>query len=169
MIQAFTSIIVIILSLSVNASSDLLQYWKSVSIETAGGESVEIKTKPDSWEIESFRAYIYGKQSELDSLWFSNMPIVDLNTIRLFTSCGFHYLVDEDDWSGSCSTSVRMKLLDESTEEPLPEWYERPEVTYVFHSGVLAYREIKRKVSNDEWDKEFMDADEIDTDAENVK
>lgn len=151
MVKRLFFLFVLMASLPIHASGSLIQYWKSVSITTDSGDSVEITLNPETFRADTFKVTIDGKETVLEEKWHSDLYFY-LNSLRVLASCTLTPLPSEP----TCVTSVSMELELSVDDGDPPSWYEPSEVKYIFAEGKFIERWVKTKVSESRWENKIL-------------
>ncbi|MFQ3250957.1 MAG: hypothetical protein ACI9O6_002797 [Glaciecola sp.] len=157
MTNKIISILLLLFAFNLKALVEQPYLINSIEFVGEGGFYVNIKRSPLSLQISEFNVQIDNKKITVADDWFADLYQPILQSLSADKGCApLKMNVEGKQSSPVCSTIISFSFYTMDEPEELPSWYEPPEVTFYFSSGILQKRLIERKEGPNKWSSEWM-------------
>lgn len=133
----------VFLSTSCLASQDTVYSWNNVSFETDQGK-VHLSVDEETGALSEMRVFIDDKEVSVDNKYFLGLSSIQLNTVKYSGGCSFGPV--------RCYKFLSFEYRVDVDFEVYPDWYEDPQVTFIFSEGGFVERRQRIKKSPKLWE-----------------
>ncbi|TQV73901.1 hypothetical protein FLL45_13635 [Aliikangiella marina] len=130
-------------STSCLASQDTVYFWNNVSFETDQGK-VYLRVDQKTGALSEMRVFIDDKEVSVDNKYFLGLSSIQLNTVKYSGGCSFRPV--------KCYKYLSFEYRVDVDFEVYPDWYEDPQVTFIFSEGQFVERRQRIKKSPKLWE-----------------